>query len=97
MAKSKAKAKKTLVVAFVDDTSNEVLVLDILKLNVKNEDLKFLQQAAKDAVKSGEGEITLPVQSCPSTFDYVEYKSAEVSLPHRVDAILTVITQEGLF
>jgi len=97
MAKSKAKAKKTLVVAFVDSASNEVLVLDILKLNVKNEDLKFLQQAAKDAAKSGEGEITLPEESCPSNFDYSEYKSAEVSLPHRVDAILTVITQDALF
>jgi hypothetical protein len=91
---AKSKPTKKLVVAFVDNSSKDIVVLDILKLNTKNEDLKLLQQSAKDAVKTDETEITLPEESRPAALDYSDYKEAEVELPHHVDAILTVLVQD---
>lgn len=96
VAKTKTKnKKKSIVVAFACD-SEDILVLDVLKLNTKLRHLKELKSCVLDALKNEQTVITVPEESCPIYLEYSEIKTAEVLLPHKVDAILTVYTPNDI-
>ena len=99
MVKSKKVSKKKTtkkLVALVDAVSGDIMVVDIHKLNTYNDDLALLKVSVLDAIKNEETEISVSLDACPGSLDYADYKNAEVQLPHRVEAIITVVADENI-
>jgi hypothetical protein len=93
---SKKKPVKKLVVALVDSISGDIMVVDVHKLDTKNDNLALLKESVLDAVKNEDTEISVSINACPSNLEYADYRKAEVELPHKVDAIITVGADEDI-
>jgi len=90
------KQAKELVVALVDAMSGDVMVVNVHKLNTKNDNLALLKVSILDAIQNCDTEISVSIDACPVSLEYAEYRNAEVQLPHRIDAIITVGADEDI-
>lgn len=93
---SKKKPAKKLVVALVDAMSGDIIVVDVNKLDTKNDNLALLRVSVLDALKNEDTEISVSIDATPGSLEYADYRKAEVQLPHRIDAIITVGADEDV-
>jgi len=83
--------KQPLRVSLVDSITNDVIVIDVSKLDKKNKHMKGLIDSIKDAIKSNETIISVHESCMPGNLDYKDYAAAEVLLPSKIDAVLITI------
>lgn len=78
------------VIMTVDELTNDIVIFDVDKLNVKDPTIKQLKRLLIDCMKDEQEESIFPEYCHPSNLDYSQYKEACITLPHRIDHCVIV-------